>query len=521
MNVASAEPPRRSLAGLAAAFGLTARGGPEDGSGLEVAVTGVSLDNRLTGPGELFAALPGARAHGARFAAAAVAGGAVGVLTDAAGADLLTGQEIAVPVLVAQDPRAVLGQVASWIYGHPSRRLGTYAVTGTNGKTTTTYFLEHILAALGRSTGLIGTVELKIGAERTPARLTTPEAPALHQLLAQMVRSQVDDVVMEVSSHALELHRVDGVVYEVAGFTNLTQDHLDFHGDMESYFAAKAALFTPGRARRGVVLVDDEWGRRLAARAEIDVVTVSATQAPAHWQISAAAPGPAGTPITLSSADGAQLSTTVALPGTFNVANAAVALVMALQVGASPEQITAALPEGLTAVVPGRMELVATAPRVLVDFAHNTEAIQQALAAVRQGTQGRLFVIFGATGDRDRGKRASMGAAAVQGADVVVITDDDPHDEDPAGIRAEVMAGAVRALATEQQEGRQVDLYEVAPRQAAIARVIRFAADADTVLVAGRGHETWQEIAGVDHHLDDRQEVRKAMAEREQHPTGS
>lgn len=268
-------------------------------------------------------------------------------------------------------------------------------------------------------------------------------------------------------------------------------------------------------------MVDDEWGRRLAAQAEIDVITVSTTQAPAHWQVSAGTPGLAGTPITLSSADGEQLSATVALPGTFNVANAAVALVMALQAGASPEQISAALPEGLTTVVPGRMELVATTPRVLVDFAHNTEAIQQALAAVRQGTQGRLFVIFGATGDRDRGKRASMGAVSVQGADVVVITDDDPHDEDPAGIRAEVMAGAVRALATEQQAGRQVDLYEVAPRQAAIARVIRFAADADTVLVAGRGHETWQEIAGVDHHLDDRQEVRKAMAERVQHPTGS
>ncbi|HLS25246.1 MAG TPA: UDP-N-acetylmuramoyl-L-alanyl-D-glutamate--2,6-diaminopimelate ligase [Beutenbergiaceae bacterium] len=515
---AASDPGRRTLAELAQVFAL-ATSAPQER--LAVHVSGVRLDHRLTEPGDLFAALPGARTHGARFAQEAIGAGAAAILTDPAGRDMIESaiDDEAVPVLVAESVRGVLGQVASWVYGHPSSRLGAYAVTGTNGKTTTTYFLEHVLAAAGRTTGLIGTVELKIGADRTPARLTTPEAPAVHGLLAEMVRSGVDDVVMEVSSHALSLHRVDGVVYEVAGFTNLTPDHLDFHGDMESYFAAKASLFTPGRARRGVVLVDDAWGQRLAREAQIDVVTVSTSGAAADWRATPGTPNAQGTPITLHGPDGERLDTRVQLPGPFNVANAAVALVMALEAGARPEDIATALPAGLTTVVPGRMELVADRPRVLVDFAHNTEALQEALAAAREGAaDGRLFVVFGATGDRDRSKRAPMGRAAVRGADVIIVTDDDPHDEDPAPIRAEVMAGAVQAQAEEQARGRKVEVYEIAPRQAAIARVVRFAAAADTVLVAGRGHETLQEIAGVDHYLDDRQEVRKAMAERTQVP---
>lgn len=525
MNVASS-PGRRTLADLARVFSLHTDTDTDTDSDtdtdiaerLDVRVAGVSLDNRLTEPGDLFAALPGGRTHGARFAAAAAQAGAVAILTDATGASVLADQEVQVPVLVAPDPRAVLGQVASWVHERPSEHLRTFAVTGTNGKTTTTYFLEHILAAAGRTTGLIGTVELKIAGQRTPARLTTPEAPAVHGLLATMVRAGVGDVVMEVSSHALGLHRVDGVTYTVAGFTNLTSDHLDFHGDLESYFAAKASLFTPARAQRGVVLVDDRWGRRLAEQAEIDVVTLSATGADADWQVRAGDPGPAGTAVTLHGPGGARLRTSVHLPGAFNIANAGLALVMALQSGLTVEQIEDALPSGLDTVVPGRMELLATAPRVLVDFAHNTEALEQALAAVAEGASGRIFVVFGATGDRDRSKRGPMGRAAVAGADVVVVTDDDPHDEDPATIRSEVMAGALAERDQQQRAGRKVQVHEVAPRQAAIARAVRIAGAADTVLIAGRGHETWQEIAGVDHYLDDRQEVRGAMAQRAQHP---
>lgn len=517
MSSPDAIPPGQvTLAALAHTFDLEVQlaRGVRDESSLQVAVRGVSLDNRTVVAGDLFAGLPGAKTHGARYVRQAQAQGAIGVLTDTTGAAELAGVDI--PVLVAPDPRAALGAIAAQVHRHPADRLNMYAVTGTNGKTTTTYLLEHILAELGRITGLVGTVELKVGPDRTPARLTTPEAPALHALLAQMEQAAVDDVVMEVSSHALALHRVDGVQFDVVGLTNLTQDHLDFHGDLEHYYLAKASLFSPERARRGVVMVDDEWGRRLAGEAPIDVVTVSATGQEAHWQARPGQRSAVGTTFELVHRDGRTLSSAVALPGDFNVANAALALVMAIEAGAGIADITRALPEGLTAAVPGRMELIASAPRVLVDFAHNTEALREALAAVRAGTAGRLFVIFGATGERDTGKRTAMGAAAVEGADVVVITDDDPHDEDPATIRRQVMTGALAAMTAAQREGRSVDVYEVAPRQAAIARVVRFAGAADTVLVAGRGHETWQEIAGVDHHLDDRAEVRIAMAEREQ-----
>lgn len=482
-------------------------------------LTGVHLDNRMVRPGDLFAALPGAKTHGAQFAAQAIEQGAVAVLTDDDGARRIG--PAGVPVLIADDPRGVLGAIAAWIHHEPATRLGMYAVTGTNGKTTTTYLVEYLLRALGRQTGMIGTVELKIGADRTPARLTTPEAPALHQLLADMETAGVDDVVMEVSSHALALHRVDGVGYDVVGFTNLTQDHLDFHGDLEGYYRAKAALFTPQRARRGVVLVDDAYGRRLATEAGIEVVTVSATGADADWQIQERDQISGGSAFTLRHRSGEQLRTSVGLPGGFNVANAALALVMVIEAGVPPGELAEVLPAGLAPAVPGRMERVAEAPRVLVDFAHNTDALREAMAALRADTAGRLFVIFGATGERDAGKRGAMGRVAIEEADVVIVTDDDPHDEDPATIRRQVMSGALTALTEAQRRGRSVELYEIAPRQTAIRRAVRFAAAADTVLVAGRGHETWQEIAGVDHYLDDRQEVRAAMADRQQRRPGS
>ncbi|TDE90816.1 UDP-N-acetylmuramoyl-L-alanyl-D-glutamate--2,6-diaminopimelate ligase [Occultella glacieicola] len=507
----------RTLAALADAFGLTL---PATSDAAGITLTGVSLDNRTTADGYLFAALPGARVHGAAFVAPAVEAGAVAVLTDAAGAALIAdGAEVArtrVPVLVADDPRLILGDVSAWVHHEPAEKVRTFGVTGTNGKTTTTYLLEEILSSLGGRTGLIGTVELKVGPDRTPARLTTPEAPQLHALLTEMVAADVDAVIMEVSSHALALHRVDGVVFDVVAFTNLTEDHLDFHGGIDHYFATKASLFTPAHARRGVVLVDDAWGRRLAEQAGIDIVTVGTGAAgrDADWMIVINHTAADHTDFTITHSSGRSLSTTVHLPGRFNVANAAVALVMAIESGTTPAELNHALPHGLRAVVPGRMELVANRPRCIVDFAHNADALRLALAALRPSTKGRLFVVFGATGERDRGKRAVMGRVAVEHADVVVITDDDPHDEEASAIRAEVMAGALRALPAAQRTGRAVDLFEVAPRRTAIHRAIRFAGPADTVLIAGRGHETLQEIAGVEYHLDDREEVRTAMSER-------
>ncbi|MGF0116459.1 UDP-N-acetylmuramoyl-L-alanyl-D-glutamate--2,6-diaminopimelate ligase [Promicromonospora sp. Marseille-Q5078] len=535
--------PRR-VRDLALTFGLevTTPEGPDDRARpqvpADVVVTSVASDNRVVADGDLFVALPGAHAHGARFAADAVARGARAVLTDAAGAATLAAGpgrlDPAVPVLVAAEPRAALGPVAAWVYGEPAEHLMTFGVTGTNGKTTTTYQVDHLLRALGWTGGLIGTVEMRAGDQVLPSRLTTPEAADLQALLAAMCEAEVRTLAMEVSSHSLSMHRVDGIEFGVVGFTNLSQDHLDFHGDLQSYFDAKALLFTPEHARRGVVVVDDVWGERMAAAAQVPVATLRTRAAhddepgggtAADWTVTDVAPHGTGSAFTLTHADGRSLRTSTSLPGAFNVANAALAVAMVLEGGAHVEDVAEALAaaDGLSAVVPGRMEVVGAGgdghPRVVVDFAHNTEALELALAALRPTTTGRLVVVFGATGDRDKGKRPAMGAAAVAGADVVVVTDDDPHGEDPAAVRAAVLDGARAARDVAHEAGRDVVVTEVAPRADAIAAAVLDAARGDTVLVAGRGHETIQEVAGVDIELDDRDEARRALQRRQERTT--
>ena len=497
----------------------------------DVVVTSVASDNRAAADGDLFVALPGAHAHGARFAPDAVARGARAVLTDADGAAALAAGDLppGVPVLVAADPRAVLGPVAAWVYGEPAEHLMTFGVTGTNGKTTTTYQVDHLLRALGWTGGLVGTVETRAGDQVLPSRLTTPEAADLQAVLAAMCEAGVHTLAMEVSSHSLSMHRVDGIEFGVVGFTNLSQDHLDFHGDLQAYFDAKASLFTPARARRGVVVVDDVWGERMAAAAEVPVATLRtrparADEPAADWSVTDVAPHGTGSAFTLTHRDGRSLRTSTSLPGGFNVANAALAVAMVLEGGAHLEDVVEALESagGLSATVPGRMEVVGAGddagepgqPRVVVDFAHNTDALELALAALRPTTTGRLVVVFGATGDRDPGKRPAMGAAAVAGADVVVVTDDDPHSEDAAAVRAAVLDGARAAQQVAREAGRDVTVLEVAPRGEAIARAVAGAGAADTVLVAGRGHETVQEVAGVDLELDDRVEARRALQQR-------
>lgn len=496
------------LGALAEAFSLTPHEPPAGWS--EIAVTGVRADNRRIRPGDLFAGHAGAHVHGARFAPAAVRSGASAVLTDPEGlAELTSSGGPGVPVLLADDVPALLGRLAAQVYGRPAEAMRTFAVTGTNGKTTTTYMLEHALAALGRTTGLIGTVEVRVAGRSEPAVLTTPQPADLQALLADMVGAGVSDLAMEVSSHALGLGRVDPVVFDVAGFTNLTQDHLDYHGTLEDYFAAKASLFNPDRSRCAVVLVDDEWGRRLAgqcARDSGELITVSTTGVPADWQ---AGEITADGAFTLTHRDGERLRTRTGLPGTFNVANAALAAVMLLASGVPTAELASALAgaDGMTPVVPGRMEQLAETPRVVVDFAHNPGALAEAIAALRPSTTGRLVLVVGATGSRDTGKRPEMARVAVDSADAVIITDDDPHDEPAAGIRAELLAAA-RAHAP------YADVREVGDRAEAIRLAVAEAGPRDTVLVAGRGHETIQEIAGVEHHLDDREEVRGALADR-------
>ncbi|MFC8037776.1 UDP-N-acetylmuramoyl-L-alanyl-D-glutamate--2,6-diaminopimelate ligase [Paenarthrobacter sp. NPDC057355] len=500
------------LAAIAGALGVTAPDGSQD-----IGVTGITLNSRAVEAGDLYMALPGATRHGADFVPQAIDAGAVAVVTDDAGArQLALAAEQPVPVLIIEEPRAAVGPLAALIYRSQPEDAAyppLFGVTGTNGKTTTTYFINSLLRTLGRRPGLIGTIEIVAGGEPIPSLLTTPESTDVHALLSLMRERGLDAASMEVSSHAISYRRVDAVMFEVAGFTNLTQDHLDLHGSMEEYFNTKAQLFTAGRARRAVVTVDDEWGRRLAGQADIPVTTLSAANAAtdADWHVSSVNPRGLGSEFELKHRDGRTLRVHTGLPGDFNVANAALATVMVLACGVDEALIQEALDsqDPFTVAVPGRMQLVSTEPASVVDFAHNPDALARALTAVRSPEEGsRVIVVFGATGQRDQGKRPTMGAIAARLADVVIISDDDPHDEDAAAIRAEVLAGA---YAAREEENLACEIIESYPRDAAIRLAVDAATAKDTILVAGRGHEVWQEVKGVNLALDDRVELRTAL----------
>ena len=486
-----------------------------------IVVTGVTLDSRAVRSGDLYAALPGAHLHGADFARAAVDLGAAAILTDPAGAVRLALGEIPVPVLIVSDPRAALGGVAAFIYGRASDQLTMLGITGTNGKTTTAYLLDSALRALGRVTGLIGTVETRIVEDRIKSIRTTPESSDLHALFAVMLEHGVDTCTMEVSSHALSLHRVDGVRYDVIAFTNLSQDHLDFHGTMENYYLAKASLFTPRRAVRGVVCVDDEWGQRLARESTVPVVSVtSLPDVAADWQVQPAGSDPSAFELV---GEGQRLSLRSALPGDFNRVNTAVAALVLLAAGYAGDALGPAL--DADPQVPGRMERVlvedmqfvdrdavqSRMPLAVVDFAHTTDAVVAALKALRHNTSGSLVAVLGAGGDRDSGKREAMGAAAARYADRVVVTDDNPRSEDPATIRAAVLRGALEQDRSAQQSPGHI--LEIGDRGAAIRAAVAQSREGDTVVVLGKGHETGQEVAGVVHPFDDRAELRAALIE--------
>ncbi|WP_181139732.1 UDP-N-acetylmuramoyl-L-alanyl-D-glutamate--2,6-diaminopimelate ligase [Streptomyces sp. Ru71] len=468
------------------------------------AVTGITHDSRAVRPGDLYAALPGARAHGADFVTQAASLGAAAVLTDPTGAERAAATGL--PVLVVDDPRGRMGELAATIYGHPGRDLLQIGITGTSGKTTTAYLVEGGLKT-ARSTGLIGTVEMRIGEERIKSERTTPEATDLQALFAVMRERGVEAVAMEVSSHALVLGRVDGCVFDIAVFTNLSPEHMEFHSDMEDYFRAKAQLFTPKRSKRGVVNLDDDYGRRLAKEATVPVVTYSAEGHPdADWRAEDVEVGPLDSTFTVVGPDGQRVRAKSPLPGGFNVANTLAALVALATAGLDPQ----AAADGIAAVpgVPGRLERVDAGQPYLavVDYAHKTDAVESVLKALRKVTKGRLHVVLGCGGDRDTTKRAPMGAAMARLADTAVLTSDNPRSEDPLAILATMLQGAASVPAHERGE---VVLFE--DRAAAIAAAVDRAQPGDTVLVAGKGHEQGQDIAGVVRPFDDRQVLREAI----------
>jgi UDP-N-acetylmuramoyl-L-alanyl-D-glutamate--2,6-diaminopimelate ligase len=451
-------------------------------------------------PGDLFAAAPGGRAHGASYAEQARSSGAVALLTDTAGAVLAP----ELPAVVVPDVRAAAGPVAARVYGSPSAAMDVIGITGTSGKTTTTFFVRAGLLAAGRSCGLIGTVATMIGDEAVKTGFTTPEAPEVQALLAVMRERGIDSVSMEVSSHALALGRVGGIGFAISAFTNLSQDHLDFHPDMEDYFAAKARLFD-GRSQAAIVCVDDAWGVRMAAAAGPEVVTVS-TSGAADWTVSDVRTDGAGHTTFRARGPGVSVAAGCAVPGAFNVTNALLALAILVRAGVDAEVAAEAV---AVAVVPGRMERIDVGQPFLavVDYSHKPAAVEGALAALRPLTAKRLIVVLGCGGDRDRAKRPLMGEIAARDADLLVVTDDNPRTEDPAAIRAAMLAGAREVPAELRGEVR-----EVGDRAAAIAAAVAAAQPGDTVLVAGKGHEPGQEIGGVTYDFDDREVLRHALA---------
>lgn len=471
----------------------------------EILISDISLDSTAVPEGGLFAALPGTRTHGARFAPDTPA---AAVLTDVTGQRILEEEGDERPVIVVEDVRAILGVVAAEVYGHPSRHLTLIGITGTSGKTTTSHLLEAGLRHAGCSVGLIGTTGTKINGHPVNTPLTTPEAPMLQGLFKHMMDEGVTHVVMEVSSHALALGRVDGSDFDVAGFTNLSQDHLDFHPTMENYFEAKARFFHPSspvHAQQSVICVDDEWGERMAGIAAEPITVSRRADAEATVTVSDIEVDSAGAQTFLLHTEGEEdIRVALPLPGAFNISNAALALTLARAAGVDEKAVA----EGIAHVaVPGRMERIDEGQDFIavVDYAHKPAAVAAVLDTLRGQTRGRLGIVLGAGGDRDSAKRPLMGEAAAQRAELLIITDDNPRTEDPATIRKAVEAGA-------RDAGTEAEIRVIGDRREAILELIRWAQPGDAVVVAGKGHETGQLVGDVAHHFDDREEVRAALA---------
>jgi UDP-N-acetylmuramoyl-L-alanyl-D-glutamate--2,6-diaminopimelate ligase len=466
-----------------------------------VDVASLAFDARAVRPGSVFFCVRGFTADGHRYAPDAVANGAVALVVDHP-------LDLGVPEILVDDVRAAMAPAAARLAGDPTAVLAMVGITGTNGKTTTSFLTRSLLEAAGRQTGLVGTVTSWVGGSEQPVVRTTPEAIDLQRTFRAMRDGGDAACVMEVSSHALSLHRADAIHWDVAAFTNLTQDHLDFHADMEDYFLAKRRLFEVA-ARQGALLitnVDDPYGARLAQDFP-QAVTIGIDAPGAAVRATELRPGPSSTDFTV---DG--LALRAPLPGRFNVLNSLVALAAARALGVDDATIAAALPAA--GGVPGRFEPVDEGQdfAVIVDYAHKPDALDNVLRTARELATRDLIVVVGAGGDRDTGKRPMMGAAAATHADRVVITSDNPRSEDPEAIIAAVAAGAEDVAGGRAGAG---GIERITDRRAAIDRAIAGAGAGDVVVIAGKGHETYQEIAGgVKLPFDDREVAREALRAR-------
>ena len=503
-------PPVRTLRELADRFGLETRGEPGEKN-----LTGLTLATADLRPGDVFVAVQGVNRHGAEFAEAAAQKGAVAVVTDAAGAD--TAAAAGLPVVVVDDPRGVLGDLSAWVYrtGRDDSLPILFGTTGTNGKTSVSHLLEGMLGQLGATTGLSSTAERHIAGQIVVSRLTTPEAYEMHALLALMRERGVEAVAVEVSAQALSRRRVDGIVFDVAGFTNLSHDHLDDYADMREYFEAKLPLFRPDRARRAVISLDSPPGAEVVQRCEVPFVTVGTpaiaadpdAAARADWTVEILDERPEGTRFRLAARDGRSLVTVVPVIGRHMAANAGLAMVMILEAGYTWQRIVDALDgERIDAYLPGRTQLVSgdRGPAVYVDFGHSPDAFEKTLAAVRRVTPGRVLMLFGADGDRDATKRHDMGRTAVEGSDILVVTDHHPRFEDIASIRATLIEGARRVRP-------DAEIHEHSPPERAIVEAVALVGDGDAILWAGPGHQDYRDIRGVRTPYSARELARRAL----------
>jgi len=466
----------------------TVRGDPTTG------VRDATADSRAASPGSLFFCVPGERSDGHDFVGEAVARGAGAVVVERP-------LDLDVAQLVVPSVREAIGPVSSAVFGHPSRAMSVVGVTGTNGKTTSAFMLERAFKALGHTTGLIGTVEVHVAGDVIPVVHTTPEAPELQRLLATMRDRGVDAVAMEVSSHGLAYRRVSGTHFACALFTNLTRDHLDFHGTMESYEAAKRLLFAGDLAERGAVNADDPAGARILEKPAIPLTSFGFSDA-AEVRAVDVATTRAGSTFTCA-AGGDRVHVTVRIAGGFNVVNALGALATVHALGWP----LAAAAEAIADLdgVPGRMEAIESGQpfTVLVDYAHTPDSLSNVLRAAREVSEGSLVVVFGCGGDRDRGKRPLMGKVAAELADLAIVTSDNPRSEEPLAIIDEIVPGA-------RSTGRP---YEVEPdRRAAIRRALERARPGDVVVIAGKGHEQGQRFADRVLAFDDRTVAREELA---------
>lgn len=487
----------KSLTGIALNLGVEA-------PATDVQISGLTHDSGQVRVGDLYLALSGFRTHGARYAHLAISHGASAILTDAVGVEILGKTDL--PVLCIPDVRSVLGRLSSWFYDSPSLRMNLVGITGTNGKTTTAHLIDSVWRSENRRTGLIGTIETRICETSIPSVRTTPEATDLQALFATMLEAGCSDVVMEVSSHALSLARVDGSHFSVAIFTNLTQDHLDFHEDMQDYFRAKSILFSPAYSDLAIINIDDEYGVTLARDGQIPCQTYSAAGLDSDWFVTEIIRSAFGSKFTVHSREYGRIKAEIPLIGDHNIANALAALIALVQSGVSVENAT----RGLANVsgVPGRLERIdfGQSFTAIVDYAHTPDAVERILAALRAHATGRIIGVLGCGGDRDPSKRPLMGAALARGADIAILTSDNPRSEDPYQIITEMAFGAHGVAGS--------DVRIEADRATAISIAVNLAESGDIVLVAGKGHEQGQEILGEVRPFDDREVLAQAIDRR-------